>query len=348
MNSELYRKQAYYGGTDFANELATLMIPDVWQYVMNIISCFRQAHESKLIYCDITDQLLKLRKENKTFYGSFLYKVGSLSVDGRAYANRNIRDWCANMHKIADSILQIINIVYDLKNSSDKVKYGSTIKESHDLQLKALWDKYTALLSVEFTIDNISKHRLSVGTSEKFSPLAFERIDYFIKNNEEYVHVTDLISDEKEDNIYEAVFKILDYIVAVAKSRSYDSRFYVEMTMDPEVPFVNSAEVVDDIDKSMINTVVVNTINEEQQNGTYIIKKVTMEVDDDPMDTLYLATIYRFPLPIGKNMNKIAGFCVDKIDVKKNGVTIGYYKLDSTENIGVHFSKYMFVSDPES
>lgn len=64
MNFELQKKQAYYGGADFVNELATLMIPDVRQYVLNINSCFRQAHESKLIYCDITEQLNYNRSNN--------------------------------------------------------------------------------------------------------------------------------------------------------------------------------------------------------------------------------------------------------------------------------------------
>jgi hypothetical protein len=40
MNSEISKKQAYYNSTEFANELANLMIPDVRHYVVNIMFCF--------------------------------------------------------------------------------------------------------------------------------------------------------------------------------------------------------------------------------------------------------------------------------------------------------------------
>lgn len=345
MNFELSKKQEYYSGAEFVNELATLMIPDVHQYVLNIIFCFHQAHESKLIYCNIIEQLHTLRKENRTFYNSFTYKVGTLFVDGRAYANRNFRDWCANMHKISDSILQIINIVYNLENDIDKVKYSSTIKKSGDANLKELWNKYTNLLNVEFNIDNTSKHRLTVATGEKLSPLAIEKIDYYIKIIDKYVYVEDLLSDKKEDNIYAVIFELLDYIVSVARSRTYNNRFYVELDLDLEVPFVNSVELVNDINTNRTNTVVIKTVNEKQKNGTYFFKSASIETNDKPIDMLYLASIYKLRLPIGIDMNKIAGFDVEKIDVIKNGRIVGYYKLVLNKDIGVHFSKYQYVSN---
>lgn len=343
MNSYLAKKQAYYSGVDFANELATLMIPDVHQYVSNIFFCFMQAHESKLIYCDITNQLLKLRKDNGTYYNSFDYKVGTLSVDGRAYANRNFRDWCANMHKISDSFLQIINVVYELQNDVDKVKFGNTVKKCEDLKLKTLWDKYIDLLSVEIKIDNVSKHRLNVGAREKFSPLAFEQIDYFIKYDERDVHISNLLSDENENKIYGIIFELLDYIFSVARLHKYNNRFYVEMAFDPEVPFVNGIELVEDIDTSLLNTIIVNSTNEKQQDGTYICREVSMDINEEPINLLYLAMLYRFPLRNGTYMNKITGFCTENIEVKKNGSIIGYYKMFPKKDVGVHFFKYQFV-----
>ena len=319
------------------------MVPDLRQYILNISYCLIQAHESKLIYNDITNQLINLRKRNRTLYSSFTYRVGSLNVDGRAYANRNLRDWCGNMHKICDSFLQMINIAYGLENDINKVKYGNTIKKVTDSRLIALWEELTNLLDIEIDIDNFSKHRLNVGISEKLTPVAFERMNYFIKHkDDDIIFVSDLIDDDKEETIYHCVVELLDCIINEAKKRDYPHRAYVIIDFDPEKPFSNCEGLVDGIIISMVSTIDVCYESEQQLDGTYTCKNVSMSVIADPVDTLFLATLYELPLGNGTTLVKIANFDVGRIEVLQNNTRIGYYQSERINDSGVHFCKYRF------
>ena len=309
MTPDLDKKIAYYQSSVFANELVALMIPDVNQYINNIVSNFFDASQSKRIYCDITNQLLKLRKKNKTLYSTFSYNVGSLSVDGKAFANRILRDWCSYMHRIADSLLQIINIVYDLKNESNDVKFGTTIKKLNNNQLLSLWNKLNSLLKVEFDLDNKTKHRLNVGVSERLSPRTFEYVDYFITDaNSDPIFVRDLMDEGKGILIAQAVFELLDYLIIEAKTKSYPNRAYVELSIDPEKLLVGSIELVNDIDENAVNIINVITETEKQMDGTHICKKSTIYIDSEPLQTLFLAKLNKIYLNNGTLTNQIANF----------------------------------------
>ena len=344
MTPDLDKKIAYYQSAAFANELVALMIPDVNQYINNIVSNFFDASQSKRIYCDITNQLLELRKKNKTFYSTFSYNVGSLSVDGKAFANKILRDWCSYMHKIAGSLLQIINIVYDLKNESNDVKFGTTIKKLNNNQLLSLWNKLNSLLEVEFDLDNKTKHRLNVGVSERFSPRAFEHIEYFITDaNNEPIFVRDLMDEGKGILIAQAVFELLDFLIIEARTRSYPNRAYVELSIDPDKLLVGSIELVNEIDEDTVNILSLITETEKQMDGTHICKKTTLYIDSDPLQTLFLTKINKIWLKNGTLTTQIANFRIKRIEVIKSNSLIGYYHLESPPSIGLQFSRYSFV-----
>lgn len=128
----LFLKEAFFHSDEFRQEMIRQMVPDVLQFIRNIFLNFRIAEESRRIYEDITKRLADLRQSNKTLHSSFAYKVGNLFVDGRAYAQRNLREWCAAMHRTLDSIFQIVNIVYNVGNTVDSVGYSIVDKVKDD------------------------------------------------------------------------------------------------------------------------------------------------------------------------------------------------------------------------
>lgn len=342
-NNTYIKRKAYFTSREFANHLATLMIPDVYQFVINIFNCLALAHDSKLICNDIASQLLDLRKKNKVFYNSFTYKVGNLLLDGRAYANRNMREWCSNIHKTRDSLLQIINIVYDLNVDINDV-YERILDKINDDELKRLWLEYKNTLSIEFKLNNNSKHILNIGSYEKFSPIVLSKIDYFVKNNGDEIHFDELMGDDKENEINEKIINLLEYLINKAKNMTYSNRKYIELSYDPETPFSTGTELVNELDPNKINTCELDISTKENYDGTLTCTNVVMRSNKEQVpNIIYLASLYKFRLNDGNYMNKINEFDSEYITVINGENEIGKYVQKKRNNsIGTYFSKYEF------
>ncbi len=94
---ELEKRISFYEHMEFHQETVALFIPDVVPYVNKIFECMRWAKEYRQIVEDICSQIVEQRKTSNHLVQSIGYHVGTLIVDGRAYAQKNIRQWCQSV-----------------------------------------------------------------------------------------------------------------------------------------------------------------------------------------------------------------------------------------------------------
>lgn len=346
---DLFSKEAFYNSDGFQQEMIKQMIPDVLQFIRNVFQNFRIAEESRRIYYDICEHMLELRHNHKQYYDSFSYKVGNLNLDGRAYAQRNIREWCAAMHRTLDSILQIINIVYNIGNDVDSVSY-SIVKKAKDDKLKELIDERKDILNNVFLLDNYSKHILNIWGKELFSPSVLLSVDYYIDTKNDRVNVTDLINENSENCLRSAIIEILDYLIEKAKRQNYDNRKYVDLDYDPEIPSQYNTELSESLEISESDILKPTYTIIKQDDGTILVKDVMLEISSKPQKELYLMGLYRYTAPIGTTFIKVSSFASKSISVFNGGTKIGTYELQDHKQKSkykntlqtIHFSKYKF------
>lgn len=351
-HKNLFIKEAYYLGKEFKQETIKLKIPDILQFVQNIYYNFRIAEESRNIYNDICEQMLELRQNHKQYYDSFSYKVGNLDLDGRAYAQRNIRDWCAAMHRTLDSIFQIINIVYNVGNTVDSIGY-SIVDKVKDDKLKKLIDNKEEIIKEVFLLDNYSKHILNIWGKEKFSPSVLQSVDYYIDTKNGRINVIDLMNENTEKRLKSAVIEILDYLIEKAKQQNYDNRKYVDLDYDPEIPYQYNAELSESLEISENDILKPTYTINIQDDETILVKDVMLEISSKPQKELYLMGLYRYTAPTGTTFIKVSSFASKSISVFKGETKIGTYHLQDNKQTTkykniiqtIHFSKYTLSDD---
>lgn len=343
-------REKYYFGEDFRQETIKLKTPDVLQFIQNIYYNFRIAEESRMIYNDICEKMLELRQNNSQYYGTFQYKVGNLDIDGRAYAQRNIREWCAAMHRTLDSIFQIINIVYNIGNDVDSVM-NSIVKKAKDDKLKKLIVDREDILDDVFLLDNYSKHILNIWGKELFSPSVLQSVDYFVDTKSGRVNVKDLMNENTENRLKSSVVEILDYLIEKARNQAYNNRKYVVFNFDPEIPSQYNTELSESCEISESDILKLTYTSIKQDDGTMLVTGMKMEVSSKPSEELFLMGLYRFTTPIGTTFIKVAPFTSKSISVFVGETKIGIYELqDDKQNSKykntlqiIHFSKYKFI-----
>lgn len=344
--TDVFSKEAFYHCDEFHQEMIRLMVPDILQFIRNIFYNFRLAEESRIIYEDITKQLADLRQSNKMLYSSFMYKVGNIFVDGRAYAQRNIREWCISIHKIVDSVFQIINIVYGLEKSFFEVN-KKVVNLSRDSILCDIMKKAEILIRKITKMDDYTKHILNVWGKEKLSPSYISEVDYFVDTIDGEMYVSELLNQDYEKEIKTQVIELLDYLIDKARSASYSNRKYVDLDFDPEIPNRNNVELseVGELDSS--NIVKLEYKCDKLDDGTFLVNEVKMDVMDKPNEELYLMGTYNFITPAGISLRKVAPFTSEEISVYKEKVKIGTYQLqDKTNNpSAIKFSKYKLLDN---
>ena len=351
-HKNLFIKEAYYLGKEFKQETIKLKIPDILQFVQNIYYNFRIAEESRRIYNDICEQMLELRQNHKQYYDSFSYKVGNLNLDGRAYAQRNIREWCAALHRTVDSVMQIINIVYDLKIEADSVK-NSVGKRTNDKSLEKLINNGKAIIETIELLDNYSKHILNIWGKEKFSPSVLQSVDYYIDTKNGRINVTDLMNENTENRLKSAVIEILDYLIKKAKRQNYDNRKYVDLDYDPEFPSQYNTELSESLEISESDILKPTYTIIKQDDGTILVKDVILEISSKPQKELYLMGLYRYTAQMGTTFIKVALFASESISVFNGETKIGTYYLQDNKQVSrykniiqtIHFSKYTLSDD---
>ena len=131
---ELNKRISFYEHSDFSTETIELLIPDVVSYVRKVFNCLSGATQSREIIDDICHQIVDTRTARDQLTQTIGYSVGSLHLDGRAYAQQNIHQYCRYISETNDCLCQILNIVFGIGLRQwdhfdiDKIKNHCTLK----------------------------------------------------------------------------------------------------------------------------------------------------------------------------------------------------------------------------
>lgn len=336
-------RKAYYEHDSFVRDMVPLMLPDVVQYVRNIFYSLRCAEASREIFEDITKQIIETRQKHKTFYNSTQYPIGSLLVDSREFAQRNIREWCEYIDKTNDGIAQILNIVFKLGyNPWDNIKSSNIVKQLKQQKEDALIElcqNYSVTIDKPKRLNNFSKHSLNLWATERISPKSIAMVDYKIKFDGYILPASDLVSIENENKVEYAIIDILDYIFGFLICKN-TQRKYVMYKYDVEQN--GDVEVVWDIDISQDLIFDVFIESEKQNDGTHIIKSVYSKLNSNPEKEIELASLYSFNTSVGTHYN-IGIVEFDSVDVYVDDKMVGKYCLNNKKDVSyLHFKTFSF------
>lgn len=336
-------RKSYYEHNSFVKDMVPLMLPDIVQYVRNIFYSLRCAEVSREIFEDITNQIIETRQKHNAFYNSTQYPIGSLLVDSREFAQRNIREWCEYVDKTNDNIFQILNIVFNIGFKPwDDIKASKIITKLKDLKddtLLALCQKYFTTIEQAKRLNNFSKHSLNLWATERISPKSIAIVDYKIKFEGCVLSASDIVSLENEKKVEIAIIDILDYVFEYL-IRKNPQRKYVMYKYDVEQN--GDVETIWDIDVSEDLIIDVFIESEKQNDGTHIIKSVYAKLNRNPEKEIELASIYNFNTFVGVHYN-IGIVDFDSVDVYVNEKLVGKYVLDDKKDVSyLHFKSFSF------
>ena len=348
-DSEINNKFAYYSSKEFEHKMIDMMIPDVTQYVQKICHCWIKTKQSRLILDDIRKQILEIRQSKKIYYASTCYKVGTLSIDSRAYAQQNIQLYCHYIAETNDCIMQILNIAFNLgKGPWDQLSAKELIAH-HNLQnlsiVKNHCENFHKTIETYKELDNYDKHNLILWGIEQFSPECFTDINYYFRINNQIYCSNDLVNEQKEYDIKCATLKLLDTIFDSVSLAYHPTRYYVDAFYDlPKV-----ATIIDhqpNYSPNKLRNFQINFSTKPLENLT-VIDSTTHEYDlsIDLQNEIYLADLRRIKLANQTDDIDYRNFTPNKIDIYKNNAYIGYYECCNKNDINAnyfHFKHYMF------
>ncbi len=352
---EILRCCSKYTSEEFQMRCVSLKIPDVYQYISNIMLCMWDAEQCRQIIDDIRKQISDARKKTGQIINSTAYCVGSLNFDSRQFAQRSIREWCGNIAKINDSICQIINIILDLgykpwnealtKKVTGFVK-KPPVKEPAVKKLAQLCAEFHSEIQIIQDINNFSKHNQNIFGIEKFSPLVREKVEYHLRYRGKEYKVSEMITKEKEMQIMKRVVDILDFLFAGIEKAKHKDRYYafvdtVELPCYEPIDAGYYTKKPEDLDKYMLP---ITQSIQKNYDGTFTVSDVTLEIDSVPFPRLELAECYRQATQCF-DMYSIGCCRCNLISVYRDGKKIGEYRcedLHDQEEVYLHFKTYVF------
>ena len=336
---ELEKRISFYEHMEFHQETVALFIPDVVPYVNKIFECMRWAKEYRQIVEDICSQIVEQRKSSNHLVQSIGYHVGALIVDGRAYAQKNIRHWCQSVVSTNDCLRQILNITFGLGFRPWEFFTSRTIcerlKNKHLESILNLYNGYGTLIRRCQEFDNYDKHNLTLRGYEKFDPSIMNQVEYYLKITDIEHAVSDFLTDEFERNIKIALVELLDNIFAMASTAFNKARYYVQFLYDPSDDLdikqhIASLPISDHIIPAVVKT-------EEQVDGRIIVKSVVMFPGTNLPKNIYLSELHQeFVDNIHhQSLNKLTTNCI--VIKKPDGTMAEYHCVDAKDQTAAYF-----------
>ena len=341
---EIEKRISFYEHTDFQNEVTALLIPDTVQYVHKIFHCMRWATQYRKIVEDVCNQISDCRLKSNQLCQSVEYKVGTLGVDGRAYAQKNIRHWCQCIAETNDCLFQIINIVFCLGYRPwDHFKTSAMLTR---LQNKGLYniynllDQYGELIKRFKEFDNYDKHNLSLWGYEKFNPAAIANVEYYLKiTNVEYA-VSDFLTEAFEKRVKLSLIELLDNVFALASIKNNPKRRYAQHFYDPHDTFDCMAYTMKCPISQSVVPVVVRT--KKNKHGKLIADSIEMYWDSKLPTTLFIADLHQEHNE-GLDHQILTQMREHSIRLVRDGVAVGTYRCTCKEDKHAayfHFKEY--------
>lgn len=341
---ELEKRISFYEHNGFLNEAVELLIPDTVQYVHKIFQCMRWAMQYRRIVEDVCNQIADCRINANQIRQSIGYKVGSIEVDGRAYAQKNIRHWCQCIAETNDCLFQIINITFYLGYRPwDHFKTNVVLNTLNNKGLQSitnLWKQYGVLIKRFKEFDNYDKHNLSLWGYEKFIPAAIANVEYYFKiTNVEYA-VSDFLSEAFERRIKISLIELLDNIFALATVKNNPDRRYIQHFYDPPDTldirsYITSCPISQNIVPVIIRT-------KRTKAGNLIAVSTIMYMDTELPTMLLLADLNQEHSE-GLDHQVLSQMREHSIQVMHNGTVVGKYRCTGRDDKNAayfHFKEY--------
>lgn len=341
---ELEKRISFYEHNGFRDETVELLIPDTVQYVHKIFHCMRWATQYRRIVEDVCNQIADYRIKANRICQTIGYKVGSFEVDGRAYAQKNIRHWCQCIAETNDCLFQLINIVFNLGYRPwDHFKISvvlNTLKSKGLQSIHNLWEQYGVLIKRFKEFDNYDKHNLSLWGYEKFNPAAIDNVEYYLKiTNVEYA-VSDFLTEAFEKRIKLSLIELLDNMFALASVKNNPGRRYIQHFYNP----LETLDLMAHIKSCSIceNVVPVVVRTHKTKTGKVIVDTIIMYMDIGLPTTLFLAALHQEHSE-GLEHQILTQMQEHSIQVVHNGAVVGKYRCTVTEDKNAayfHFKEY--------
>ena len=346
---ELNKRISFYELSEFSNEAIELLIPDVVPYVQKIFNCLRWATQSREIIEDICHQIVNTRIARNQLIQSVAYNVGSLQLDGRAYAQQNIHQYCRYISETNDCLCQILNIVFGIgfrqwdRFEMNQIKKHSTIQNHPNIL--SLWNKYHSLIKTHKKFDNFDKHNLVLWGYEKITPQSISSVEYYFDKDGQQVKMSDWINAVSERKIKIAIVELLDNIFVLASPKYNPNRKYVHMLFDVllpdgQLPTYSSRFLAKE------NTIQVITTTRAKGDCT-VIDSISYTHDNiDLPAELYLARLDQEIIENNIIQSNLGKLSIGSFDVFVAGKLVGEYKCKSAKDKNTkffHFIKYSFV-----
>lgn len=346
---ELNKRISFYEHSEFSAEAIDLLIPDVISYVQKIFNCLRWATQNREIIEDICHQIVDTRNARNQLIQSIVYNIGSLQLDGRAYAQQNIHQYCRYISETNDCLCQILNIVFGIgkrqwdRFEMDQIKKHSNIRKHPNIV--TLWDQYYNLIKTHKKFDNFDKHNLILWGYEKLMPQSINSVEYYFDKDDQQVKMSDWINADLERKIKIAVVELLDNIFQLASPHYNPSRKYVHMLFDVllqdgQLPTYSSRFLA----KNNIMQVRITTRSNDECTVIDTISYTHNDVDIP--SELYLARLDQEIIGNDIIQSNLGKFNVSTFDVFISGKLVGKYRCNSAKDRNTkyfHFIKYSFI-----
>ena len=349
-NIELAKRISFYEHQEFDIETINLFIPDVVAYVTKIFECMRWAREYRQIVEDICTQIIAQRKTSNRLIQSIGYHVGSLTMDARAYAQKNIRHWCQAVVATNDCLRQILNITFNLGfrpwDYFNSLAICDRLKNKNLKNICCLYKDYGTLIRRYQEFDNYDKHNLSLHGYEKLDPRIMDCVEYYLKITDVEHAVSDFLTADSERKITVALVELLDNIFAIASTTFNKARYYVQFLYDPDDNLDLKQHIATLPISHHIIPAVVKT--EGQEDGRIIIKSVTMHPITNIPKNIYLTDLHQECVE-KVNHQSLSKLTANSFMIKRvDGSTVEYLCTDSKDQTAAyfHFKKFSLSNTP--
>ena len=346
---ELNKRISFYEQSSFSREAIELLIPDVVPYVQKIFHCLRWATQNREIVDDVCHQIIDTRVSRNQLIQSVGYSVGTLNIDGRAYAQQNIHQYCRYIAETNDCLCQILNIVFGVgfrqweRFEMDHIRRHANVKtHTHIL---ALWEQYHHLIKIHKYFDNFDKHNLILWGYEELTPLTIKRVEYYFDKDGQRIMVSDWMNAALERKIKVAAVELLDNVFTLASPKYNPNRRYAHVLFDVLIangkPPVYSDRFL--AKKYLIPIKIATRV----KGNCRAIDSVSYMHDSTPIaPELYLARLDQEIIDSKIMQSNLGKLNFESFDVFSGGKLVGTYKCKSTKDKNTtyfHFIKYTFI-----
>lgn len=346
---ELNKHISFYEHSGFSTETIELLIPDVVPYVRKIFNCLRWATQNRKIVEDICHQKVDTRVSRNQLIQSIGYSVGTLHLDGRAYAQQNIHQYCRYVAETNDCLCQILNIVFGVgfrqweRFEMDQIRKHSNIK--NHAHILTLWENYHALIKIHKGFDNFDKHNLILWGYEKLTPQSITTVEYYFDRDGQQTKMSDWINEAMERKIEIAIVELLDNIFALASAQNNPNRRFTHVLFDVLMTD-NQPPVYSDRYLAKDNIIPVK-ISTKASVNRHIVDAISYVHDSSPIaPELYIARLDQEIIEDGIVQSNLRKLDFECFDVYSNGRMIGQYRCKNKKDRDIkyfHFMKYTFI-----